>query len=310
MESAITRSEFTDGFARMWYELLALLGRPFSYNKELNFEKRINVTLAGQKEKFKPTEKNVRLFCDTVGDDNPLHHDDAYAQSLSFERRIVPGTQINANLEQFVEGTVGILNKSLNDFSWALNFARSSIHFPNPLYPGDSVRWQVTNYKVGQNEIELEIAGADKKREIVVPQIKAMLSRTYPEPQTMPNPEIFTREFSYAISKESLDNYLEATGDENSGTVPWSYPIALVTSALLDISRGRDGRPTGINNGMKFDFYKRPELADVDVRVFLAKEPVHLRRIGQYKYNFRAECTQNNNQIIQGAITVVSEKRL
>jgi len=312
MEEIITHGGFADGFTMLLHQLIGQPGKELEYTPEMSLEERINVKLAGRKERFKPTRSNISLFCDTIGDKNPLHRSDEYARFLGFEKgRIVPGTQINANLDQFVEEATSILNSSLKPRELSFHFAGNTIDFSTPIYPGEQIRWQITGYKVEDGNITLYIPGANKRREIIIDPVRANLSREYPQSSKIENPKIFTRDFTFRITEESLADYKKATGDnDKSETIPWSYSTALVTSALLEISTGEDGAPTGINRGMKFQFHKRPTFGDIDISVFLIREPKYLRKINQYKFSFGALCHQDNNPVLYGNIDVVSDKKI
>lgn len=41
------------------------------------------------------TKQMVFLFCELVGDENPIHSDEQYAATTKFEKCIVPGTLVN-----------------------------------------------------------------------------------------------------------------------------------------------------------------------------------------------------------------------
>jgi 3-hydroxybutyryl-CoA dehydratase len=84
-------------------------------------------------------DTDIQRFADLVGDHNPVHLDDAYAQTTRFGRRIAHG-MLSASLLSAVlanqlpgEGTV---------------YLSQTLKFVAPVFPGDTVTARVTVIKV------------------------------------------------------------------------------------------------------------------------------------------------------------------
>ena len=85
------------------------------------------------------TDTDIHTFADLVGDHNPVHLDDDYAQTTRFGRRIAHG-MLSASLLSAVlanqlpgEGTV---------------YLSQTLKFVAPVFPGDTVTARVTVTKV------------------------------------------------------------------------------------------------------------------------------------------------------------------
>jgi acyl dehydratase len=85
------------------------------------------------------TDDDIHAFADLVGDHNPVHLDDDYAQTTRFGRRIAHG-MLSASLLSAVlanqlpgEGTV---------------YLSQTLKFVAPVFPGDTVTARVTVLKV------------------------------------------------------------------------------------------------------------------------------------------------------------------
>jgi 3-hydroxybutyryl-CoA dehydratase len=85
------------------------------------------------------TDDDIQRFADLVGDHNPVHLDDDYAQTTRFGRRIAHG-MLSASLLSAVlanqlpgEGTV---------------YLSQTLKFVAPVFPGDTVTARVTVTKV------------------------------------------------------------------------------------------------------------------------------------------------------------------
>jgi 3-hydroxybutyryl-CoA dehydratase len=85
------------------------------------------------------TDADLRAFADATGDDNPVHFDQAYAESTRFKGRICHGMLI-ASLISTVLGTrlpgPGTV------------YVSQSIRFKGPVRPGDEVVARVTVTKL------------------------------------------------------------------------------------------------------------------------------------------------------------------
>jgi 3-hydroxybutyryl-CoA dehydratase len=76
------------------------------------------------------TDEMIRLFADLSGDHNPVHLDDAYAQTTRFGRRIAHGMiaagLISATLANDLPGPGTV-------------YISQTLQFKAPVYPGDTI---------------------------------------------------------------------------------------------------------------------------------------------------------------------------
>lgn len=90
----------------------------------------------GQSAEFSKTvsESDVYLFAGICGDFNPMHINEVYAQSSSFQKRIVHGALVSAFISTVLgmylpgEGTIYLSQES---------------HFKKPVYIGDTITARV-----------------------------------------------------------------------------------------------------------------------------------------------------------------------
>lgn len=85
------------------------------------------------------TEREVTLFAEASGDENPLHLDEAYAATTQFGRRIAHGI--------LVAGVVSAVLGNDLPGPGAL-YASQTLRFPAPVYLGDTVTATVEVVKV------------------------------------------------------------------------------------------------------------------------------------------------------------------
>ncbi len=76
------------------------------------------------------TDEMIRLFADLSGDNNPVHLDDAYAQTTRFGRRIAHGMI-----------AAGLISAALaNDLPGpGTVYLSQTLQFKAPVFPGDSI---------------------------------------------------------------------------------------------------------------------------------------------------------------------------
>lgn len=107
------------------------------------------------------TDDDIQRFADLVGDHNPVHLDDAYAQTTRFGRRIAHG-MLSASLLSAVlanqlpgKGTV---------------YLSQTLKFVAPVFPGDTVTARVTVTKVRNDKpiVTLETVCTNQRDEPLI----------------------------------------------------------------------------------------------------------------------------------------------
>lgn len=105
------------------------------------------------------TEREVTLFAEASGDENPLHLDDAYAATTQFGRRIAHGILV-----------AGIVSAVLgNDLPGpGALYASQTLRFPAPVYLGDTVTATVEVTKVRSRTATLSTVCTNQEGVVVL----------------------------------------------------------------------------------------------------------------------------------------------
>jgi len=74
------------------------------------------------------TRDDIETYADLVGDHNPIHLDDDYAQDTMFDGRIAHGML-----------SAGVLSAALADLDGDIVYLSQDLHFEAPVRPGDTV---------------------------------------------------------------------------------------------------------------------------------------------------------------------------
>ena len=106
-------------------------------------------------------QSDVQAFADVTGDHNPVHLDEAYAQTTRFGRRIAHG-MLTASLISSV-----LANKLPGEGSVYLS---QTLQFVAPVFPGDEVtaRVTVTDVRESRGIVKLETVCVNQRDEIVL----------------------------------------------------------------------------------------------------------------------------------------------
>lgn len=107
------------------------------------------------------TENDVRSFAELSGDHNPVHVDDAYAETTRFGRRIAHG-MLGASL---ISAVLGTRLPGLGSI-----YLSQSLTFLGPVYIGDVLTARVTVQKIegGKPIVTLETVCENQRGEVVI----------------------------------------------------------------------------------------------------------------------------------------------
>lgn len=265
-----------------------------------DLEEIINTVLAAEKAQFAPDYHSIQTFCCVIGDNNDIHRSVPHAARHGYSDIIVPGTQLAAMSEQYING----VTKALEEV-WGVSLILGGINieFREPLYPGNPINWQVVDHRGNGTGIELTIEGKANDMEVITAVAKLIREKYSELPRLIGEPEGTDR---YTIRETDLDAFYRSIGEEPKAKIPWSYTTSFVTSILLDMSRGGDRTPSGINRRMEFEFYEAPQLGKIAVDVYLKRNPRKIR--DNFLYQFDAVCSQKHRPLTYGKIIVISDK--
>jgi 3-hydroxybutyryl-CoA dehydratase len=82
------------------------------------------------------TDDDVRNFADLVGDHNPIHLDESFAQKTKFGRRIVHGLL-----------TGSLISAAIGNHFYGV-YLSQTLQFVAPVYPGDTITARATVTKI------------------------------------------------------------------------------------------------------------------------------------------------------------------
>src|ERR1044072_729727 len=106
-------------------------------------------------------QSDIQAFADVTGDHNPVHVDEAFAQTTRFGRRIAHG-MLTASLISSV-----LANKLPGEGSVYLS---QTLQFVAPVFPGDEITARVTVKEIRENKpiLKLETICINQRDEIVI----------------------------------------------------------------------------------------------------------------------------------------------
>ena len=106
-------------------------------------------------------QADVQAFADVTGDHNPIHVDEAFAQTTRFGRRIVHG-MLTASLISSV-----LANKLPGEGSVYLG---QTLQFVAPVFPGDEITARVTVKEIREDKpiMKLETLCLNQRDEVVI----------------------------------------------------------------------------------------------------------------------------------------------
>jgi len=106
-------------------------------------------------------QADVQSFADVTGDHNPIHVDEAFAQTTRFGRRIAHG-MLTASLIASV-----LANKLPGEGSVYLG---QTLQFVAPVFPGDEITARVTVKEIRENKpiVKLETICVNQRDEVVI----------------------------------------------------------------------------------------------------------------------------------------------
>jgi len=115
-------------------------------------------------------QSDINAFADATGDHNPVHVDEAFAQTTRFGRTIAHG-MLGASLISAV-----LANKLPGAGSIYLG---QTLQFVAPVFPGDQITARVTVKEVRENKpiIKLETICLNQRGEVVIRGEATVLSR-------------------------------------------------------------------------------------------------------------------------------------
>lgn len=115
-------------------------------------------------------QANIHAFADVTGDHNPVHVDEAFAQSTRFGRTIAHG-MLSASLISAV-----LANKLPGAGSIYLG---QTLQFVAPVFPGDEITARVTVKEIREDKpiVKLETVCINQRDEIVIRGEATVLSR-------------------------------------------------------------------------------------------------------------------------------------
>ena len=294
-----------DIFSKLFRNIAERFDRDIEVPESL--ERKLNSTVAEIKEETSiATRERVIKFADAIEDFNPVHRDADYAQRIyGFEKPIIPGTMIASLGEQYIlevnrafEGTLGT----------ALVITEMRVPIPNPIYIDQAIRWQVKSAYLEENDIGLQVTGANRKRHIIIGPINARFSRNY-SGISKKEDIAFSVSEDHVIDEERLSNFYDSLGEKSFESVPWGYVSGLSTSILLKVSQQGDGKPSGLNRRMSFQFFREPKLGSINVGLYL-KKMNYISRVMLYSYSVGSIFSQDEKIISTGEINVVSDKEI
>ncbi len=275
-----------------------------------SLEEKINNAIAGEREKIKPSKEDIEIFSWVTGDNNPIHRIQKRARKMGFDDIPLMGAHIAAYGEQFILGVVEHMRKY-----WGadIKIIGQENRFQNALYPNERTLWQVSGYKKKDEEIELEVIGRVKDREIIA--ITSRLGKT-----THLMPQIAGPIYSerYLVEKEHLDEFYNSVGGTNEGRFPNMLTAAFVPSTLLELLKRKTQTVEGKNVIMNFLFLNEAKPGKIQVDIFPTTKPEPRERkdekgnlitdkntnepIIDYMYRFRTVVSQDTKPITYGRI--------
>ena len=144
--------------------------RPYS-NSSAKMRNKMNLSVGDSAEITKTIEQaDIHAFADVTGDHNPVHVDEAFAQTTRFGRTIAHG-MLTASLISAV-----LANKLPGAGSVYLG---QTLQFVAPVFPGDEITARVTVKEIreGKPIVKLETICINQRDEVVIRGEATVLSR-------------------------------------------------------------------------------------------------------------------------------------
>lgn len=233
--------------------------------EDLPLEERINKALAEEREKIRPSREDMDTFLWFTGDNNPAHRLRKRAKELGFGDTPLAGAHVAAYGEQFIQRVV----QDMREFWGAdMKIVAQKNKFHEPVFPGDKILWQVIGYRVKENELELDVTGSIKGKEIIM--VRPRLGRNY---RMMPQlaGQIYSRR--YLLHAEHLEEAYNSVGGKNDGQVSHMLASAFVPATLVRFLEDKTQTLEGTNLAMDFEFINEAKPGRLQVDIFPPREP-------------------------------------
>jgi acyl dehydratase len=248
-----------------------------------------------------PSETDVEMFGMVTLDNNPAHRDREIARSLGFEDIPVMGAHTAAYGEQYGRSILAVLGSDGNK----VVLRGQENRFKAPFYLGDRLQWRLTGFKETDRGLDLNLEGMVNDKKIIATKLK--LGRTFPEVLEIPDPTIYTKDFS--LDLPWLKEFYACVGRKSEAEVepPKRIPSMLyasyVPSTLLELLKEVTGKREGTNLAMNFEFLQERKLDGVEtVYVDISQPRQPTEHKGTFHYKFKALVREGNTPITYGEI--------
>lgn len=151
-------SRWTILFRKPWLRLLTITATPPSC-RLLHIGQRSSLTKSF-------SSRDVELFAELTGDNNPLHLDPAYASTTSFERPIVHGVLINGLIS-------AVLGTRMPGRGCV--FLYQEIRFPAPLFIGEEVLAEAEVRKIKMSFAFIAVTCSVKDKVVMEGEVMVMM---------------------------------------------------------------------------------------------------------------------------------------
>ncbi|MBU0761286.1 MAG: MaoC family dehydratase [Nanoarchaeota archaeon] len=256
------------------------------------FETQFN-QYAAQRRLTRTTLEDNDLFGMITGDTNPAHTNIEVARELGFEDTPALGTHTLAYAEQYGTELIRAM-EILNGRPIILS--GQEIKFKNPLYPSEELRWEVISYRPTPQGLDLSVSGHCSDKTIAEGKLRfstEFSGCTQREEGIVHNEEFqidtpFTKEFYTCVKSQVRDS------------IPMSFPVAHMPSALINLLYQRTGERKGANLAMNVTYHNEPQYGKFQTSVLA---PGRSREVkGKHLYKFHINVAQNSTPIVSGEI--------
>jgi len=232
-----------------------------------------------------------------VHDFNPIHYDEEKAKSLGFLTTPCYGSLLASHSEQYALKFLKILNTYSQK---PLKYSAHSLQFKEPVYPNDSLSWQIEDVSSTNNSLELKIIGKAGEKSAVLSGIKFSDSLELPSQEE----ETFFSSTN-SVDPHNINQYYKCLQDSNC-SIPIMYPASFIPSTLLELLSEKTGKQEGVYLSLNLKFHSPPKFGKIKTVLFKPKT----RKIqDSYFYSFKTRSLQDS-PILSGEIKCVSKYNL
>ena len=253
----------------------------------------------------------IPIWVKTAYDENPIHSDKEVAAAskiVKFTDTPIHGTRQTAHGDFYAAKVLAEINLVS---PVPLTYVSKVVKFRDPLYPDETLLWNISRANKSEKGLELTVIGSTEKGKTVVEFPTLILNSNRKE---LSWEDLYAHDFGSFkanwknITHENLQDYGFCLGLKELSKMAMAHAELLAPALLLELSLEKTGLYSGVYRGIEFTYYNEPTLGEFKTSVRNLSEPKG--KPGNFIYNFGVLCGQKDKPIFSAKVKPISPEKL